>query len=862
MPPRTALRASTYALFFLSGATSLVYEVIWLRQLVLIFGSTLFATSAILSTFMAGLALGAMAGGRLAPGPRGALRVYGVLEVAIGLYALAVPALLQSLAPVHQRLWELGASSSFVALSAAKFVGIAVVLLPPTVLMGATLPVIARLVARSEERIGGDVGRLYAVNTTGAVLGAALAGFTLIPLLGMRGSLVTTAATSVLVGVLAWVVDLRGHAPGGDRRPEAPPEVDADSAPPGEARPAGWRLAGLAIIALSGFTAMVLEVAWTRVLALVVGSSVYSFTIMLVTFLLGLAAGAAFVAWRLRSGAHPGRMLAILLGAAGVLAWASALAFPLLPRAMAEAHFRFDLSPTAWLAVQFGLAFVVMAPATFAFGGIFPAVLQLHARDLRGVSRSVGTVYASNTAGTIAGAVLAGFVLIPAWGVRDTVLVVAAAEVALGLVAVLALVSAGRRARLLLATALGGALLLVVGVRPEWNVLLMNSGVYFNVLDFESDAGWNAFFAHSVTDNRLLYAREGLTSSVVVGEQRSGNRFLAVNGKVDASTDEDLETQVMSGHLPLLLHPDPRDVLVIGLASGISAGAVASHPVSSVRVLEIEEAIVGAARFFEDINGGVLDDPRVSVSINDARNELEFSPRTYDVITSEPSNPWMTVASNLFTEDFFRIARRRLRPGGIFCQWLQTYCLPPQDLRSVVAAYRAVFPHVSIFRTFDGVDLLMLGSDRPLALDLAGIDARMSELRVRMSLARVGVRSAVDVLPLLVVGDREIDGLVAGVRPNTDDNARVEFSAPRALYLGGDTVTINNAMLDRCGSDPLMYVESSPPGIDTQDRLRLALAAAWLEREEPARARSLLDRLRGGPLREEAVAFLASHGLL
>ncbi|HXV75679.1 MAG TPA: fused MFS/spermidine synthase [Candidatus Polarisedimenticolaceae bacterium] len=852
---RSPSLTAIFALFVLSGATSLVYEVLWLRQLILIFGSTQFATSTILSTFMGGLALGAFLVGRRLSG-RGIrpLGIYGALEIGIGLYALLVPTLLGALSPIYRALWQAGASESFVVLSLGKFVGIAAILLPPTVLMGASLPVLARQVADDPDRIGGKVGLLYAVNTFGAVLGTFVAGFVAIPGIGMQRTLWVTAAVNVALGLAAIalvrrypaVVVSRGRSP-----------VAGRAAPSG-----GMRLVLLAF-ALSGFGALVLEVAWTRVLALVMGSSVYAFALMLLAFLIGLAAGGAVFSAVLRRlpALDPAVLLAALLGAAGVLAFATAFAFNALPRLFGEIYFAFHPGPTGWFAVQLVFGLMIMFPATFALGGIFPAVLQLHARSLDHVTSSVGTVYAANTAGTIVGAAAAGFLLLPTLGVLRTVVAVAILEIVLGMVVAIVMVRGSTRRRTVLAAPIGIALVLMVLFAPNWDVRMMNSGVYMNLFDVSDEQGWASFERMVYENNRVVYAAEGITATVFVADQPEfDNRYLSVNGKIEASTVADLETQLMCAHLPLLLHDEPRDVLIVGLASGITVGAAAAHPVDSIRVVEIEKAMIPAARLFAESNNRVLDDGRVSLSINDARNELEFSSTTYDVIISEPSNPWMTVAANLFTEEFFRMARTRVRPGGVFSQWIQTYYLPADDLRSIIAAFRAAFPNVMLFETIDGIDLLLLGSDDPLELDLDALAGRMTELDVKMDLARVGMRHPIDVVSMFRLGTGEIDALTAGAPRNTDDNARVEFSAPKTL--GVSTVVENLEMIRAHRADPLDYLVPPPTDPIDRDRLRMGLAEASIRRGDlelaeeharqvtdpplKARAERLLEQARGG----------------
>jgi spermidine synthase len=835
-----------FLLFFLSGATSLVYEVVWLRQLILIFGSTLFATSTILSTFMGGLALGAFVAGRwMDRSARSPLRIYGVLEIGIGVYALLVPVLFGALTPLFRLVWNAGGSESMLLLSLAKFAGIALVLLIPTTLMGASLPVLSREVADDPDRIGGKVGTLYAVNTFGAVAGTFTAGFLAIPGLGAQKTLWVTAVANLLIGAAALGL---ARKPVSRTGPSVAAAVD------------GRRGIGLVLVvfAISGFGAMVLEVAWTRALALVLGSSVYAFSLMLLAFLIGLAAGSAFFAGllRRRPGIRPAVLLTALLGASGLLSYATAFLLQHLPRMFAEIYFSWNPGPNGWFAVQFCFGLMVMFPATFAFGGIFPAIIQIMARDLDDVAGSVGTAYASNTAGTIFGAACAGFFLIPWIGVRNSVVSIGVLQMVLALLVCLLVSGLRWKRRILLAVPILAAVICFPLFRPGWDVLLMNSGVYMNVTELEEGSGWEDFLAITEQDNVLVYAEEGLTASVLVADQPShNNRYLSVNGKIEASTSSDMETQLMVAHLPLFLHPSPGDVLVIGLASGISVGAAATHPVESIHVVEVEKAMEPAARLFAEHNYDALDDERVRLFFNDARNQLEFSPETYDIIISEPSNPWMTVASNLFTEDFFRMAATRLRSDGIFCQWVQNYCLPADDMRSIVAAFRSAFPNVLLFETFEGVDLVLLGSREPLNLDLDRMEYRMSELRVWMDLARVGVRSPADVLPLFRLGPEEVDRLVEGAPRNSDDNARVEFSAPKALYL--ETLPHNLRLLEEYAVSPLLYVRPAIPPGEELDRFRLDLAGAWLRRGRPDRATALASELLDGPLAAEADAFLS-----
>ncbi len=836
------------ALFFASGAAGLVYQVLWLRELTLIFGATAYASSAVLSTFMGGLALGSYwSGQRAERWKTPPLRAYGALELGITAYAALVPWLLGHMTPLLAWAWRLGADRHFAILGLIKFLAIAALILPATTLMGATLPVLSRVAARSTTDAGAGVGALYAVNTFGAVAGTVGAAFVALPALGMRRTLFLNLALNALVGAIAWIA-------GGRPRAEAVPEPRsvADS-PEGERSRSG---ALLLAFAASGFAAMVLEVAWTRSLALVLGSSVYAYASMLTAFLVGLASGAGsaarFLSRPRRFGSRA--MLSAVIASAGILSFAAAHAIQWLPRLFAEVYFRFSPSPQGWWIVQIGLALLIMFPTTYVLGWVFPLGLDVVSKSDRHIASAVGRLYASNTVGTIAGAAIAGFVLIPNVGVGKTLIGVAIGQLLLGGMLPL-LEPAGRRRAPVVACAT--LAVLCVALRPRWDVLMMNSGVYMNIQEADPAGGWAGFAGRIRSNNQLIYAHDGLTASVLVGLQpKFDNLYLAVNGKIDASSREDLETQVMAGHLPVLFHEAPHDVLVIGLASGITVGAVATHAVDSIRVVEVEPSMVQAARRFDRFNHNALDDPRVTLSINDARNELQFNRTEYDVIVSEPSNPWMTVAANLFTEDFFKVARSRLRPGGIFGQWIQTYCLTPEYLRSILEALHRSFPHVLVFESLNGVDLLVVGSDRPLVLDTDILEKKMAELWVRADMARIGVRSALDLAGMLQTGGDGLGPVLAGAKANTDDNGRVEFAAPKALYL--DTQDANMAMLQGPAPDPMETIRRLVRAPENPDLLRFELLRRWARRDQRPRASRAAGYLRDTNLKSQAEALLAT----
>jgi spermidine synthase len=821
--------------FFVSGTSALVYEVVWLRWLVHLFGATTLAVSTILTAYMAGLALGSWLAGRRGAAVTRPLRAYGLLELAIGAYALVLPVLLRGVVP-GLRLVGATEASSYAALSLGRFALAILVLALPTACMGATLPILARFATPRLTQLGGRVGRLYAVNTAGAVLGTAAAGLALLPTLGTTRTNQVAVALNIAVGVAAIAVGRRLVEPAvaGASRPDGP--AGSVGALDPDARRAA--LAAFATIAVSGALAMVYEVAWTRGLALVLGSSVYAFTIMLVTFLVGLAGGSYLLARRVDRLVEPGLALGAVQLGIGAGALAGVWLLPELPHLFLRLFGWSGGRHELLLVVQFLLSAALILVPALGSGAVFPICVRLTAPVVGLASRSVGNLYAVNTVGAIIGSFAGGFVLLPAIGVRGTLLVAVLLD--LGCAAGLILVLPARRVPRL---ALGAASLLALAVSvaaPSWPALTMVSGVAVYAERYHRLS--REEFRERRERARLVFYEEGLTTTVSVEEFR-GDSFLRVNGKTDASSGIDMPTQVLLGHLPLLFHPAPRDALVIGLGSGVSVGAALRHPVGRVTVVELERAVVAASRHFEHVNGRPLADPRTRLVINDARNFLLLTSDRFDVVVSEPSNPWVTGAASLFTRDFFELARARLRPGGVFGQWLQLYSLTPETLRTVIATFQAVFPHVVVFQTINQ-DTLLIGSVDPLRVEFPALERRLRADAVRADLGRVGLREPADVFGWLLLDVEDVPRFARGAELNTDDNARLEFAAPRSLYVNAVAENLQLLTAGFAGGGAVLtgLTRTAPDGFATR------LATRQLERDHPDQAEAFATAaLRLGP---------------
>ena len=677
----------------LSGCASLVYELVWMRRFALLFGSGSLSITLTVATLFGGLGLGGLLAGRAEV--RHPLRLYAALETIAALAVLALPEALEALTPWVRDTGTLSVQA-----------GVLVLLLgPPAVALGATLPVLAGGLNRSS-----DVALVYAFNTAGAVLGVCLLPWVLLPLLGVRGSEWAAAALALLVAGVAWSLPW----------PRAVPERRAGVAPR-----LGFALVGAGV---AGGVSMSLQVAWTRLTALLLGGSVHSFALVLAIFLFFVAVGAA-LGRRWDQPHHLVKALFLL----GVLALLGASFYGQLPILLGMGFGFLGDGGTQWVG---GVLLVcAMAAAPLASGVVFTnAITQAGGNQL-----ATSRVYGINTLAGVVGAAATGLVLLPQLGVAGVV----------SLVAGLAFLAAAGLSRSVWPLLLGLPLILL---QPDWQGRLYAVGVYNRISEFShispaeikkfSEEGWE-----------LLYYADGRNAAVAVGEStKTGNRWLSINGKVDASTGEDMPTQLLSGVLPLRMAAGSNRALLVGLASGVTAGAMLDEGVGSLKIVEIEQRVVEASRFFDPVSGAPLDDPRTTLVVEDARAVLSRMGEPFDVIVSEPSNPWITGVSNLFTREYWEMGRARLASGGVFCQWVQLYGIEPAELRSIVGTFASVFPQVWMFETVEGADVLMLG----------------------------GGRLVEDLPQLPTLSPEEVLRFAAGAQWNTDDRPRVELAAPRA----------------------------------------------------------------------------------
>ncbi|MBI2402699.1 MAG: fused MFS/spermidine synthase [Gemmatimonadetes bacterium] len=753
------------ACFVLSGGAALLYEVAWLRLLALVFGSTGFAVATVLSVFMAGLALGSYLLGRLADRWRRPLLLFGLLELGLGAYALVTPELFEALVPVYRWAWA-QLHPSFFGFSLARFELAFAALLLPTTLMGGTLPALSRFFTTRTEEVG------------------------------LHKTILAGVAVNGLVGAVAMLLAARLET-----RPVRARDVltrDARRSP--RARTDKFARFALVIFALSGLLAMSYEVAWTRLLTLILGSSTYAFTVMVTTFVLGIGLGSALMA-------RPADRLASPLVAFGALELAIGLTSFLglhvahrLPSAFIWLFHWTGGGSSLFVAGQFLIAGLVMLLPAVCLGAVFPLIVRFLARDPSRLGATVGRAYAANTMGAVLGAFGGGFLLLPLLGIQGTILMGSAVNVLAGAVVLGWAPGLVFRRRVPWVGAAGAALLLMALEAPAWDRLVMSSGVYREAPSLLSLYRSPKDALRLLSNLDLLYYREGVTATVTVVQrpvlEDRDHLALSVDGKVDASTAQDMATQILSAHLPLMLAPRLDRVLIVGWGSGVTVGSALLYPVKELTALEIEAAVVEGSRRFDHVNHRPLGDPRLQLVVDDGRNYLLAAPDTYDVIISEPSNPWMSGPAKLFTREFFQLGAAHLTPDGVFCQWLQTYGLEPSHLRALIRTFQAVFPYVYTVQTADA-DLILLGSRNAFALDVGRLRRWFQDPAIARDLRRVGVATRGDLLARFRLGPRET-AAVSGHGPlNTDDNGLIEFAAPKALYQ--QTIEANLRIIDSAG---------------------------------------------------------------
>jgi len=813
------------ALYFLSGFSALVYEVLWSRMLGLVLGTTVAAWATVLAAYMGGMALGAVWGGRFADRSSRPLLLFTACEAGIGLCGLGSWPLVHAAQHLFVMLAPLsGGSPAVQEIVRAAFAG--GVLIVPTMLMGATFPIIGRCVLSQSRGFGGPLGKIYSVNTFGAVAGATATGFLLLPNLGVSASLCCAAGINFIVSaaILGFFRNRRIEF-----RPEATgTEADISDSP----RPIPlWLLPS--ILASSGFCAMAFEILWARTLVFFLTSTTYAFTAMLGVVLLGLAIG-AMVASRISRGRSVLAWIAGLQLCIGFLGFAAPWLLHNLDPLIRVAESHMAHSWLHWITVRYAVSLAVVFPAAFCMGVTFPLTMGAAIRSLATVGRSIGMLSFLNTVGGIAGSLSVAFLLAPAIGTQRSFAIIALINCAAGV----AVYVKTRRGSWVPA-----------GASAAVTVALFIVSIVF--------AGKNPMVAYS----RVTRGADRPTSVVSYREDRSASvavlrndreRTLDIDGFNAAGTYR-YEYMHLMAHLPVLLSPSPDTALVICLGTGTTVGALGLHPrVKWVDCAEISSAVIASAHFFADVNNDVAANVKIHILHDDGRNHLLRSRRMYDVISLEPMHPYLSSATNLYSSDFYALCRSRLSSHGIMAQWAPLHVLTPYEYRTLIRSFTAVFPHSSLW--FLGTEGVLIGAMDTLRIDINALKRNMGDSGVARDLARISLSDPSRLLSCFLMDERALKAYVNDGPLMTDDHPRIEFSAPRNLALPAHRLWLANMEdLERSRVSVLPFVV----GADDASRLaieRCAAAASLVMRAGMSAAR--LDYFQAIATVDSALALM------
>ena len=766
-------------LFAGSGCAALIYEIVWFQLLQLVVGSSAVSLAVVLGTFMGGMCLGSLALPRIVSDRHHPLKVYALLELGIGIIGLLVLFVMPSLGSLYTSIGGYGASGFLL-----RGMVSGICLLPPTILMGATLPAIARWVETTPLGIS-RLGFFYGANIAGAVLGSLLAGFYLLRIHDMAIASCVAAAINLSVALISFLL--------ARARLYRPPVADLPEATMVAAP--GSRTVYIAI-ALSGLCALGAQVVWSRLLSLMFGGTVYTLSIILAVFLVGLGVGSSVGSMRARWSKHPRLELGVcqmLLIAA--IAWSAYMLtrslpyWPIDPTMALSPWFNFqmDLFRCTW----------AILPAACLWGASFPLALAAAASRGSDAGKLVGGIYAANTVGAIVGATTFSLIVITVWDTQR------AQQALIGFSALAALLVLAPvvwpfrnnkfdlRVGASVAVTFLVAVMLILSVPPVPGPLVAYGRSLPRVLALRDAETKDRFVPN------ILYVGEGLNASVAVSEISGRSRNFHVSGKIEASTlPRDMRLQRMLGHLPALNHPQPRSVLIVGFGAGITAGTFLAHPsIERIVICEIEPLIPEVvSRYFRTENNAVLEDPRVEVIYDDARHYILTSDEKFDIITSDPIHPWVKGAAALYTREYFELARQHLNPGGVISQWVPLYESSMEVVKSEIATFFEVFPDGTVWSNDlagTGYDVVLLGKDAAPTIDVDAIDRRLGRsdhINVNRSLQAIGFQPPISLLTTYLSQASDLVSWLADAEINRDRNLRLQYLAGMGLDLSDQSI--------------------------------------------------------------------------
>ena len=772
-------------LFFGSGCAALIYEIVWFQMLQLVIGSSAVSLGVLVGTYMGGMCLGSVLLPRLISATRHPLRVYALLEIGIGLLGILILFGLHPASLIYSS--HVGSGLTGILL---RGLFAAACLLPPTILMGATLPAMARRIESTPHGVSW-LGFFYGGNIAGAVFGCLFAGFYL---LRVHDSAFATYVAVAINGAVALAAVALSVSTRFEQQVGAPATGTARTKEPAgsEASAPGkfpWPV--YVVIALSGMTAIGAEVVWTRLLSLTFGGTVYAFSIILAVFLFGLGIGSGVGSALARKSLRPGTLLGwsqFCLTAA--IFWTAYMLAESLPYWPVDP----SMSSNAWLMFQLDMARCLWAllPATLLWGASFPIALAAAAARGQDPGRLVGGIYAANTVGGILGGIGFSIIFIPWLGTQNSqrLLISLAALSALLMFAMFAWKSLKDAP---LAAVIRGVVVFAV-------LVLFPTALAKHVSKIPGELiAYGRNMPTRIGEAEMLYVGEGMNNSVAVSKENGSDvRNFHISGKIEASSEpQDMKLQRMLGHLPALVHSQPRSVLIVGCGAGVTAGTFTLYPgITNITICEMEPLVPPiSATYFKDENYSVVNDPRTKIIFDDARHYIFTTRDKFDIITSDPIHPWVKGSATLYTKEYFELVKSRLNPGGIVTQWVPLYESDSAVVKSEIATFFQVFPNGTIWsndQNGKGYDVVLLGQAGETKINLDELDQRLAQpeyFEVAQSLQNVGLQTAIDLFATYAGNARDLAPWLADAQINRDRNLRLQYLAGfRSNWYHSDTI--------------------------------------------------------------------------
>jgi spermidine synthase len=771
-------------IFIISGISGLIYQIVWFKYLSLFLGNTTYAQMTVLAAFLGGLALGNYFLGKRADAISNLVKVYALLEIFIGAYCLSYPALSFLVGNSFLQIAsQLNISSQNILFSVLRFFLAAILLLLPTIAMGGTLPVLSKYFVSNLKGSGKDISLLYFLNSFGAVIGVLFAGFILIKEFGLANTCYAAAILNILIGIFGFVLSFISE----NMFPKSG-QLIIETADSASIKFPGTIITKIILLVsfFSGMAALLYEMVWTRLLINFFGSSTYSFSIMLAAFILGITIGSWIIYQAQLTKFNKIKILTYSQAAIGLTTMAVLLFYERLPYTLWKVSALFSKTPQSFeifLFVEFLICVALILLPTIFMGISLPAAAEAYSIGKNGIGSAVGKIFSVNTIGTVIGVIITGLVFIPYFGIKKTFEIGIAINVLSSIILLWSYNLFRIRTKFVFSILCLCSFFIYIVMFSNWNRSVISSGVFtsFN----SSPPKTYEDFLKSASNDKIIFYEEGVNATVAVTQSISDStqKSLIINGKPDASTSFDMSTQVLLGQIPLMLHQDPKTVFVVGFGSGTTIGSVLTHPVEKVICAEISKEVINAATLFNKENYNCIHDKRLSLVNEDALTLLKLSKDKYDVIISEPSNPWIAGIGTLFSKEYFQKCIERMNESGIMVQWFHVYDTDDSVVQLVLNTFSSVFPYAQIWNSVSN-DIILVGSKKNIQLNINSLESKFASDKINNDFKRIFIPDLFTFLSCQSCSPRGFFTISEMSPLNTETHPILEFLAPRSFYVG------------------------------------------------------------------------------